>query len=215
MLVRVFLESGAFPLGFGGPFRTGRVASSAELHGPRELSARLPAPFEVLTGLKEEPSDAGKACTACMTHLPATSRKCAEPWCILTLRARATMSSLPGRSFGVAKPPRRPRSLTLRAGKKSYQLALNVSSRRAADRSPTEQDGRRAESIGINSNMIRDNTQAVGTTPGRLIWLGFYGLTVGVAKRPDCLHSGQRPVRPTRRSHEGRVVMQVTAKTRV
>ena len=194
MLVRVFLESGAFPLGFGGPFRTGRVASSAELHGPREPAARLPAPFEVLTGLKEEPNDAGKACTACMTHLPATSRKCAEPRC-------ATMSSLPGRSFGVAKPPRRPRSLTLRAGKKSYQLALDVSSRRAADRSPTEQDGRRAESIGINSNMIRDNTQAVGTTPGRLIWLGCHGLTVGVAKRPDCLQeNGQcgRPVGRTR-----------------
>ena len=118
-----------------------------------------------------------------------------------SLRARATMSSLPGRSFGVAKPPRRPRSLTLRAGKKSYQLALDVSSRRAADRSPTEQDGRRAESIGINSNMIRDNTQAVGTTPGRLIWLGCHGLTVGVAKRPDCLQeNGQcgRPVGRTR-----------------
>ena len=202
MLVRVFLESGAFSLGFGGPFRTGRVASSAELHGPREPAARLPAPFEVLTGLKEERNDAGKACTACMTHLPATSRKCAEPWCILKAGpARASMSSLPGRSFGVAKPPRRPRSLTLRAGKKSYQLALDVSSRRAADRSPTEQDGRRAESIGINSTMIRDNTQAVGTTPGRPIWLGCHGLTVGVAKRPDCLQeNGQcgRPVGRTR-----------------
>ena len=77
-----------------------------------------------------------------------------------SLRARASMSSLPGRSFGVAKPHRRPRSLTLRAGKNSYQLALDVSSRRAADRSPTEQDGRRAESIGINS-------QAVGTTHSR------------------------------------------------
>ena len=59
MLVRVFLESGAFPLGLGGPFRTGRVASSAELHGPREPAARLPALFEVLKGLKEEPNDAG------------------------------------------------------------------------------------------------------------------------------------------------------------
>ena len=84
MLVRVFLESGAFPLGFGGPFRTGRVASSAELHGPREPAARLPALFEVLTGLKEEPDDAGKACTACMTHLQATSRMSAEPRCIRT-----------------------------------------------------------------------------------------------------------------------------------
>ena len=84
MLVRVFLESGAFSLGFGGPFRTGRVASSAELHGPREPAARLPAPFEVLTGLKEEPDDAGKACTACMTHLQATSRMSAEPKCIRT-----------------------------------------------------------------------------------------------------------------------------------
>ena len=116
-------------------------------------------------------------------------------------RARASTSSLPGRSFGVAKPPRRPRHLTLRPGKKSYQLALDVSSRRAADRSPTEQDGRRAESIGINSNMTRDNTQAVGTTPGRPIWLGCHGLTVGVAKRPDCLQeNGQcgRPVGRTR-----------------
>ena len=84
MLVRVFLESGAFPLGFGGPFRTGRVASSAELHGPREPAARLPALFEVLKGLKEEPDDAGKACTACMTHLQATSRMSAEPRCIRT-----------------------------------------------------------------------------------------------------------------------------------
>ena len=84
MLVRVFLESGAFPLGFGGPFRTGRVASSAELHGPREPTARLPAPFEVLTGLKEERNDAGKACTACMIHLQATSRMSAEPRCIRT-----------------------------------------------------------------------------------------------------------------------------------
>ena len=88
MLVRVFLESGAFSQGFEGPFRTGRVASSAELHGPREPAARLPAPFEVLTGLKEERNDAGKVCTACMTHLPATSRKCAEPRCILTAGPR-------------------------------------------------------------------------------------------------------------------------------
>ena len=187
-------------MGFGGPFRTGRVASSAELHGPREPAARLPALFEVLKGLKEEPSDAGKACTACMTHLPATSRKCAEPRCILTAGPRDYVEPS-GTSFGVAKPPRRPRSLTLRAGKKSYQLALDVSSRRAADRSPTEQDGRRAESIGINSTMVGDNTQAVGATPGRPIWLGCHGLTVGVAKRPDCLQeNGQcgRPVGRTR-----------------
>ena len=49
---------------------------------------RLPALFEVLKGLKEDPDDAGKACTACMTHLQATSRKCAEPWCILTAGPR-------------------------------------------------------------------------------------------------------------------------------
>ena len=180
----------------------GRVASSAELHGPCEPAARLPALFEVLTGLKEERNDAGKACTACMTHLQATSRMSAEPRCIRTEGPREYLEpSGTMLSFGVAKPPRRPRSLTLRAGKKSYQLALNVSSRRAADRSPTEQDGRRAESIGINSNMIRDNTQAVGTTPGRPVWLGCHGLTVGVAKRPDCLQeNGQcgRPVGRTR-----------------
>ena len=148
MLVRVFLESGAFSLGFGGPFRTGRVASSAELHGPREPAARLPAPFEVLTGLKEEPNDAGKACTACMTHLPATSRMSAEPRCILTAGPRDYVEPSGTVLWGGHKPPRRPRSLTLRAWKKSYQLALDFSSRRAADRSPTEQDGRRAESIG-------------------------------------------------------------------
>ena len=197
MLVRVFLESGAFSLGFGGHFRTGRVASSAELHGPREPAARLPAPFEVLTGLKEEPNDAGKACTACMTHLPATSRKCAEPWCILTAGPRDYVEPSGTVLWGGQAAPKTP----IVDSRPSYQLALDVSSRRAADRSPTEQDGRRAESIGINSNMIRDNTQAVGTTPGRLIWLGCHGLTVGVAKRPDCLQeNGQcgRPVGRTR-----------------
>ena len=169
MLVRVFLESGAFPLGFGGPRRTGRVASAAGLHGPGEPAARLSAPFEVLTGLKEERNDAGKACTACMTHLQATSRKCAEPWCILTAGVRDYVEPSGTVLWGGQAAPKTPIVDSPRRGKKSYQLALDVSSRRAADRSPTEQDGRRAESIGINSTVIRDNTQAVGTTPGRPI----------------------------------------------
>ena len=158
-----------------------------------------------MKGLKEEPDDAGKACTACMTHLQATSRMSAEPRCIRTEGPREYVEPSGTILWGLAKPPRRPRHLTLRPGKKSYQLALDVSSRRAADRSPNEQVGRRAESIGINSNMVRDNTQAVGTTPGRPIevplWLGCHGLTVGVAKRPDCLQeNGQcgRPVGRTR-----------------
>ena len=54
----------------------------------RAVGPGLPAPFEVLKGLKEERNNAGKACTAWMTHLPATSRKCAEPWCILTAGPR-------------------------------------------------------------------------------------------------------------------------------
>ena len=56
-----FLESSAFSLGFERPRRTGRDASSAEVHGPRELASRLPPPFEVLIGRKEEPDDAAKA----------------------------------------------------------------------------------------------------------------------------------------------------------
>ena len=56
------------------PRRTGRGASSAELHGPRELSARLPAPFEVPIGRQDSPYDAEDACTACLTHLQRPSR---------------------------------------------------------------------------------------------------------------------------------------------
>ena len=54
----------------------------------RRPGSRLRSSIEVLTGLKDQRNDAGKACTACMTHLPATSRKCAEPWCILTAGPR-------------------------------------------------------------------------------------------------------------------------------
>ena len=167
---------------------------------------RLPAPFEVLTGLKEERNDAGKACTACMTHLQATSRMSAEPRCIRTEGPREYVE--PSGTIlwgGQAAPTRRPRSLSIRAGKKSYQLraggwALNVSSRRAADRSPTQHVGRRVESIGINSNMVGGNMQAIGTTPGRPIWLGCHGLTVGVAKRPDCLQENGQCGRPVGRT---------------
>jgi hypothetical protein len=73
-------------------------------------------------------------------------------------------ASLPGRSFGVAKPARRPRSLILRPGTKFYLLALGVSSRRAANRSPTHHVERGADGIGINSNEVRVNTQAIEST---------------------------------------------------
>ena len=121
-------------------------------------------------------------------------------------------TSLPGRSFGVAKPPRRPRHLTLRPGKKSYQLVLGVSSRRAADRSPTQHAGRREDSIGIISTKVRDNTQAIGTTCGRPVWLRCHGLTVGVGEVAR-LPSGERPPRATRRSYVGTCGVKVTART--
>ena len=60
-----------------------RVRLNSRGLASRRRGARLPAPFEVLTGLKEERNDAGKACTACMPNLPATSRTRGEPRRIL------------------------------------------------------------------------------------------------------------------------------------
>ena len=144
--------------------------------------------------------DAAKAYTACLTHLPRPARISTAARSIRTEGPREYVEPSGTILWGGKAAPKTP-IVEYPRWEASYQLALDVSSRRAADRSPTEQDGRRAESIGINSNMIRDNTQAVGTTPGRLIWLGCHGLTVGVAKRPDCLQeNGQcgRPVGRTR-----------------
>ena len=45
----------AFSLILARSFWMGRDVSSAEVHGPRELASRLPPPFEVLIGRKEEP----------------------------------------------------------------------------------------------------------------------------------------------------------------
>ena len=110
--------------------------------------------------------DAAKAYTACLTHLPRPARSSTAARSIRTEGPREYVEPSGSILWGGQAAPKTPTHLTLRPGKKSYQLALDVSSRRAADRSPTEQDGRRAESIGINSTMVGDNMQAVRTTPG-------------------------------------------------
>ena len=88
------------------------------------------------------------------------------------------------------------------ARKKSYLLVLGVSSRRAADLSPTQHAVRRADSIGIISTVVGDNTPAIGTTCGRPVWLRCHGLTVGVGKWPDCLQENGRHGRHVGRTWE-------------
>ena len=88
----------------------------------------------------------------------------------------------PRRLVGIAELSRPPRYGEFRPGNKSFLLADVVSSRRAVDRSPTQRDERGAASIGIISNMVGNNTQAIRNTCGRPLWFRYHRLTVGVRR---------------------------------
>ena len=101
----------------------------------------------------------------------------------------------PGRLFRIAKMTRPPRHCPFRPGMKSLLLADVVFSHASElisqstvfkstvfkstvfkstvliDRSPDQQVVRCAASIGIISNEVGDNVQAVGSTRGRPLWL--------------------------------------------
>ena len=84
--------------------------------------------------------------------------------------------------IGIAELSRPPRYCTIRPGKKTFLLADFVSRQRAVDRSPDQQVVRCEASIGIISNEVIDNTQAVGSTRGRPLWLRCHRLTAGARR---------------------------------
>jgi hypothetical protein len=97
-----------------------------------------------------------------------------------------------GRLVGIAELSRPPRYCVFRPGTKSFLLADVVSSRRAVDRSSNQPVVRCEASIGIISIVLRDNTQAIGSTRGRPVWLRCHRLTdlaVGVRRCATRAHA--------------------------
>jgi hypothetical protein len=83
---------------------------------------------------------------------------------------------------GTAELSRPPRYCVFRPGTKSFLLAYVISSRRAVDRSSDQPVVRCEASIRIISNVLGDDTQAIGITRGRPVWLRCHRLTVGVRR---------------------------------
>ena len=162
-------------------FWTGRDVSSAEVHGLLELLARLPSPFEMPVARKEEPDDADKALTTSLIHLLRTSRKSAVTRSMRSEGPCEVAESSGTFGWDSLAVPTTP-LLHAPPWEETFLLADVVSRQRAVDISLDQQVVRCAASIGIISNEVVDNTQAVGSTRGRPLWLRCHRLTVGVRR---------------------------------